>query len=165
MNLSKALLWALPLSLLSNLGAAALARKAELELLPSLRGPQANCPERLIAYETPRPYTEGGSATDGMIQLKEIATDIAISQSNEFSVTWSGKLKPEYADCVGTAGITVVDGEAFQGHSYIRVQLMGGEARAILDMTGMRDVNGYTRVIVDQTMREGNPRWAWGGSD
>lgn len=165
MNLSKALLWALPLSLLGNLGAAALASKTELTVLPSLRSAEATCPDQLVAYETLRPYTEGGSATDGMIQLKEIATDISISQMDDFTVIWSGTLKPEYADCEGTAGISILDGEAFQGHSYIRVQLSDGQARAILDMTGISDANGFTRVILDQTMREGNPRWTWGGTD
>ena len=164
MNLSKALLWALPLSLLSNLGSAALARKADLTVLPSVES-GVGCPEQLVAYETPQPSSPGGYATDGMIQLREIATDISVSQANDFMVTWVGTLNPEYADCEATAGITNLDGEAFQGHSYIRVQIGDGQAKAILDMTGVSDANGFTSVIIYQGMREGNPRWTWGGTD
>ena len=158
MNLSKALLWALPLSLSSNLGAAALARKADLLILPTPDSAAAGCPEMLVAYETPQPRSPGGYATNGMIQLKEIATDIRISQANDFTVTWTGTLKSEYASCEGTAAIETIDGEDFQGHSYIRVQLSDGEARAILDMTGVSDPNGFTSMILYQGMREGNPR-------
>ncbi|ESA36914.1 hypothetical protein N836_04965 [Leptolyngbya sp. Heron Island J] len=165
MNLSKALLWALPLSLLSSLGSVAFARKADLTILPALDSSVTGCPEKLVAYETPRPYSPGGYATDGMIQLAEIATDISVAQADDLSVVWVGTLKPEYADCEATAGISTLDGEDFQGHSYLRVQLSDGKARAILDMTGMSDPNGFTSVIIFQGMREGNPRWAWGGTD
>ena len=83
MSLNKALLWALPLSLLSNLGATAWAKKADLSVLPS-NDSLGNCPENVVAYETPQPYTQGGYATDGMIQLREIATDISVSQVDDF---------------------------------------------------------------------------------
>ncbi len=165
MNLSKALLWALPLSLLSSLGSVSLARQADLIILPTLDSSDTGCPKKLIAYETPRPPFSGGYATDGMIQLREIAMDISVSQATDFTVVWVGTLKPEYASCEATAGITTIDGENFQGHSYIRVQISDGKARAILDMTGVGDPNGFTSVILFQGMREGNPRWAWGGTD
>ena len=118
-----------------------------------------------MAYETPQPYSQGGYATDGMIQLREIATDISVSQADDFSVIWTGTLKPEYANCEGTAGIVTIDSEDFQGHSYICVQLSDGEAKAILDMTGVSEANGVTSVIIFQGMHEGNPRWTWGGTD
>lgn len=165
MNLSKALLWVLPLSLLSSLGSVALARKADLIILPTLDSSDTGCPDKLVAYETPYPPSPGGYATDGMIQLKEISTDISVSYADDFTVVWVGTLKPEYAGCKATAGISTVDGEDFQGHSYIRVQLSDGKAKAILDMTGVSDPNGFTSVILFQGMREGNPRWAWGGTD
>ncbi|NER81309.1 MAG: hypothetical protein F6K42_17430 [Leptolyngbya sp. SIO1D8] len=164
MNFYKAVLWALPLSLLSNLGTVALARKADLQVFPS-NGPVANCPQALVAYETPQPYSPGGYATDGMIQLSEIATDISISQVDDFSVTWIGTLKPEYFDCQATAGIISFDGEAYQGHSYIRAQFADGQVKVILDMTGVRDANDFTTEIIYQGMRDGNPRWTWGGTD
>ena len=164
MNVSKACLWALPLSLLANLGAAALATTIELNVLP-LNGPESNCPEKLNAYETARPRSPGGYATDGMIQLAAIATDISATQKDDFSATWTGTLKPEYSNCKASAGMSVIDGEAHQGHSYLRVQLVGGRATVILDMTGMRDANNFTAILLEQTLRDGNPRWAWGGTD
>lgn len=165
MNLRNALLWAIPLSLVSSLGSSALARKADLTVLPSSEAPDGGCPENLVVYETPRPYTPGGYATDGMIQLREIATDIQVSQADQFSVTWTGTLKPEYASCEATAGFTLFDGEAYEGSSYVRVQISDGTARAILDMTGIPDANGFTSVILFNGMRDGNPRWTWGGTD
>ena len=163
-NLSKALVWALPLSLLSNLGAVAFARKADLTVLP-IDGISRGCPQSLTAYETPRPYRPGGSTTDGMVHLSAIATDITLSQVDDFSTVWTGTLKPEYATCKGTAGIAILDGQPYEGNSYIRVQMVGGQARVILDMTGMRDANGFTTQILERSIRDGNPRWAWGGTD
>lgn len=161
------LLWSLPLSLLSNLGAAALAETINLRVLPLSGRPttQGGCPERLIAYQTRQPYREGGYATDGMIRLSDIATDIIVSQSDVFSTTWMGKLKPEYQNCQASGGLNSIDGVAYQGHSYLRVQMIDGQVKAILDMTGMRDANGYTTVITNRGMRDGNPRWTWGGTD
>ncbi len=162
-------LWALPLSFLGSLGAAALATTIELQVLPLLRpssgGQSAGCPSSLIAYETAQPYAPGGYSTQGMIQLRAIATNISVTQRNDFSATWTGTLKPEYRNCKASAGIVKVDGEDFTGHSYLRLQLLEGQVRVILDMTGMRDANNYTTVIIDQTMRDGNPRWTWGGTD
>ena len=164
MNVSKALLWALPLSLLSSLGQVAFARTIQLRMLP-LNGPGVGCPETLTAYETTRPPSPGGYATDGMIQLSAIATNISATQLDDFSATWTGTLKPEYRNCKASAGMTNVDGEAYPGHSYIRTQLNGGQVKVILDMTGMRDANGFTSALIEQTMRDGNPRWTWGGTD
>ena len=165
MNVRKAFLWALPLSLLSSLGASAFAKTIEMRVLPLLDGPTTGCPESLTAYETLRPPSPGGYATDGMIQLSAIATDIAVAQRDPFSATWTGTLKPEYRNCQASAGMSVVDGETFAGHAYIRTQMINGDVTVILDMTGMRDANNYTATIINQTMRDGNPRWAWGGTD
>ncbi|HEY9736817.1 MAG TPA: hypothetical protein V6D06_11060 [Trichocoleus sp.] len=163
-TLGTALLWSVPLSLLSSLGAAALASTLELDLLPTLES-AGNCPETLTAHETPRPFVEGGFSTDGMIKLREIATGIRVLQSDLFSTTWVGTLKPEYRNCQASAIISTEDGEAWQRHSYLRVQLANGQARATLDMTGIRDANGFTTSILFGGMRDGNPRWTWGGSD
>lgn len=165
MNVRKAFLWALPLSLLSSLGATAFARTIQMTVLPLLDGPTAGCPESLTAYETPRPQTPGGFATDGMIQLRAVASNIAVAQKTPFTVTWTGKLKPEYRNCQASAGMSVVDGQNYSGHSYIRTQFINGDVTVILDMTGMRDANGNTDAILSQTLRDGNPRWAWGGTD
>lgn len=163
-KLGTALLWSLPLSLLSSLGAAALATTLELNLLPA-NGPEGNCPESLIAHETPQPFFEGGFATDGMIKLREIATNIRVLQSDLFSTTWVGTLKPEYRNCQASAIINTLDGEAWQRHSYLRVQLVNGQARVTLDMTGVGDANGFTSAITFKGIRDGNPRWTWAGTD
>ena len=56
-----------------------LALPLELNVLPALDS-TGQCPQQLVAYETLRPYSEGGEyARDGMIQLSEIATGIALT--------------------------------------------------------------------------------------
>ncbi|WP_052050086.1 hypothetical protein [Leptolyngbya sp. KIOST-1] len=160
-----ALLGSLPLGLWGSLGSAALANTIQLSVLPLLDAPTANCPTRLIAHETALPYTEGGYATNGMIKLRDIATNIQLSQTDRFSATWVGTLRPEYRNCQASGAMLTIDGEDFEGHSYIRVQLANGQVRAILDMTGMGDPNGFTTVITFRGLREGNPRWTWGGTD
>jgi hypothetical protein len=163
-NMGWSLLWSLPLSLLLNLGATAFATTIRLNLLP-LNGVEGRCPERLIAYQTPEPYFEGGYTINGTINLSEIATNITNSQSDAFSTTWVGTLKPEYQNCRASGGMSSLDEEVYQGHSYLRVQLVDGQVKVILDMTGMRDANGFTTVITYKGMRDGNPRWTWGGTD
>lgn len=163
-NVFWSLLWSLPLSLLSSLGAFAATINLSVLPLSSSRAAQ-RCPEKLIAYQTPQPYREGGYATDGMIQLSEIATDITVSQSDIFSTTWTGKLKPEYQNCQASGGMISIDGAAYRGHSYLRVQMIDGQIKVILDMTGMTDANGSTTVVTYRGVRDGNPRWTWGGTD
>ncbi len=167
MSLTRVLSWALPLSLLSllsHLGAAAYARTIELKVSPLLREPTTGCPQKVIAYETPQP-SQGGFTTQGMIQLSAIATNIRTSTLDDFTATWVGTLKPQYRNCQASAGMFITDGQAYTGHSYIRLQMVEGQVRAILDMTGMRDPNNYTDVIINHTLRDGNPRWTWGGTD
>ena len=164
MNIGKALLWALPVSIVSSLSHPALAVRMEMRVLP-LNGPGTGCPEALTAFETAQNRQEGGYATDGMVQLSVIANNISATQLTDFTAVWTGTLKPEYRNCTATAGIYSKDGETFWGHSHLRVQLADGQAKVILDMTGVRDTNGFTSTIIEQTMRDGNPRWTWGGTD
>ncbi|PSN18568.1 hypothetical protein C7271_11845 [filamentous cyanobacterium CCP5] len=164
MNIGRSLLWALPLSLLSGVGAAALATTIELDVLP-INGPEAICPARLIAHETLRPPFEGGFAQDGMIKLRDIATNIRVLESDTFSTTWVGTLKPEFRSCEGTAIINSIDDGAYEGHSYLQVQLVDGQVTATLDMTGIPDANGFTSTLIFGGLRDGNPRWTWGGTD
>jgi hypothetical protein len=164
MNVQRSLLLALPLSVVSSLGIAALATTIELSILPTLDS-EGTCPERLIAHETLRPYFEGGYSRDGMIKLRDIATDIAIARSDPFSTTWVGTLQPEYRNCEGSAIINSIDDEPYEGHSYLQVQLTDGQVEATLDMTGIPDPNGFTSTLLLGGMREGNPRWTWGGTD
>jgi hypothetical protein len=154
----------LPLSLLSGLGMAAFATTLELNVLSAVES-LGECPAMLIAHETLRPYFEGGYARDGMIKLLDIATDIQVTQSTPFSTTWVGTLKPEYRDCQGSAIINTIDAVPFEGHSYLQVQLLAGQATVVLDMTGIPDINGFTSTLLDGAMGDGNPRWTWGGTD
>lgn len=164
MNIWRSLWGALPLSLLSSLGLSALATTIELNVLPTLDS-EGTCPELLIAHETPRPYFEGGYSRDGMIKLRDIATNIAVARSDPFSTTWVGTLKPEYQDCEGSAIINSIDQAPYEGHSYLQVQLAEGQVEATLDMTGIPDPNGFTSTLLYGGMRDGNPRWTWGGTD
>jgi len=164
MQIQRSLFWALPVSLITSLGAAAGATTIELDVLPTLDSP-GTCPEQLIAHETPRPYVEGGYSRDGMIKLRDIATDVRVAASDLFSTTWVATLKPEFRDCEGTAVINRIDDEPYEGHSYLQVQLAAGEVTAILDMTGIPDANGFTSSLLFGGLRQGNPRWTWGGSD
>ena len=164
MTLSRSLLLTLPLSVVGSLGSAALATTIELNVLPTLDS-EGTCPELLIAHETPRPRFEGGYSRDGMIKLRDIATNISTARSDPFSTTWVGTLKPEYRDCEGSAIINRIDDVPYEGHSYIQVQLANGQVEATLDMTGIPDTNGFTSSLLFGGMREGNPRWTWGGTD
>lgn len=164
MNIPRSLLWVFPISWLGSLGSVALATTIKLNVLPTLES-EGTCPEMLIAHETPRPYFEGGYSRDGMIKLRDIATNIAIARSDPFSTTWVGRLKPEYRNCEGSAIINSIDDEPFEGHSYLQVQLAAGQVEATLDMTGIPDANGFTSTLLFGGMRDGNPRWTWGGSD
>lgn len=160
----RSLLWAGPMSLLTSLGSAALATTIELDVLPTLDLP-GTCPAQLIAHETPRPYTEGSYASDGMLKLREIATNVRVASSDAFSTTWVATLKPEFQNCEGSAIINRIDDETYTGHSYLRIQLADGAVTAVLDMTGLPDANGFTSTLIFGDLRDGNPRWTWGGSD
>lgn len=163
-HIGRSLLWAGPLSLLASAGSAALATTIELDVLPTLNLP-GDCPAQLIAHETPRPYTEGSYSRDGMIKLRDIATNVRVAGSDAFSTTWVATLKPEFRNCEGSAIINRIDDETYTGHSYLQVQLANGEVTAVLEMTGIPDVNGFTSTLMFGGLREGNPRWTWGGSD
>ncbi|NEQ44088.1 MAG: hypothetical protein F6K00_11250 [Leptolyngbya sp. SIOISBB] len=160
----RSLLWAGPMSLLTGFGSAALATTIELDVLPTLDLP-GNCPAQLIAHETLRPYTEGSYSRDGMIKLRDIATNVRVARSDVFSTTWVATLKPEFRNCEGSAIINRIDDETYEGHSYLQVQLADGEVTAVLDMTGIPDANGFTSTRMFGGLRDGNPRWTWGGSD
>jgi hypothetical protein len=147
---------------------AAIAGTIELRFSPLLSRttpPTMHCPDTLTVTETLQPYREGSYGIEGRADLTAIATDGAIASSDPFSVTWVGTLQPQYRDCQAAAGMVSIDGEAYQGHSYLRLRLTEGKAYLILDMTGLRDPNNYTTVIIDRGMDQGQPTWVWGGSD
>ncbi|WP_126388158.1 hypothetical protein [Pseudanabaena sp. ABRG5-3] len=123
------------------------------------------CPTEFSLTETPRPYYEGGYTIDGSASLGWFAKQFKIETSDRFSVTWAAKLQTKYHNCIATAKITTINGEAFRGHSYLRVRFMDGNVYLILDMTGMNDANSLTAVILKKDVKNGNPIWTWGGTD
>jgi hypothetical protein len=155
------------LGIWSLLGNGAMARTFEFKVRPLLTSSSnaSPCPDRVIAYETPKPYQEGGYSTDGMVNLSAIATNISLSKSDPFSATWVGTLKEGFKNCRAAAGIANVDSAPYPHHSYMRLQFLEGKVYFILDMTGLQDANGYTTQILEKTMRAANPRWNWGGTD
>ncbi|HEY9888194.1 MAG TPA: hypothetical protein V6D02_07315, partial [Candidatus Obscuribacterales bacterium] len=79
--------------------------------------------------------------------------------------TWVGVLKPEYRNCEASAIINRIDDEVYVGHSYLQVQLVAGQATVTFDITGIPDANGFTSTLLLGGLRDGNPRWTWGGTD
>jgi hypothetical protein len=82
-----------------------------------------------------------------------------------FSVTWVANLKPAYRKCVAAGGIVKYGNETYDSHSYLRIRFNGGKVFLILDMTGKRDVNGFTPAITKKSVNKGNPTWSWSGTD
>ncbi|MBE9009971.1 hypothetical protein IQ250_07095 [Pseudanabaenaceae cyanobacterium LEGE 13415] len=155
-------------SVLSILSAATVnAATIEMRVLPTNDGqnPGNLCPEKVTLTETSRPYREGGYTIDGSANLSAIAEKMTIANTDDFSAIWVGTLKPKYSKCKATAGIARIEGEAYQGHSYLRLRFVKGKVYLILDMTGKNDANDLTTVILERSVRNGNPTWTWGGTD
>jgi hypothetical protein len=165
MRLSSGVIGLVSVSLSSLMSLSAIA--STIEMKPRLAGDPAKirCPNRIIVTQTPQPYREGSFETDGTVKLQAIATRIAIAQVDPFSVTWVGILKAPYQTCKATAGMTIVDGQPFTDHSYLRLRFLNGKVYFILDMTGLADANEFTPVILKRDIFQGNPRWRWGGTD
>ncbi|BBD63653.1 hypothetical protein NIES2109_65280 (plasmid) [Nostoc sp. HK-01] len=155
------------LPLLSNLSAFAQNQSQKIELkVYSQNEQKQSCPEKVIVTEQTRPYQEGSFTTDGSVNLSAYASNISILTSNQFSVTWVGKLKPRYAKCLASAGMAKVDGEDYSGNlNYLRMHFVKGKVYFILDMAGGFDPNDYPLVVVNKSLKNGNPTWSWGGSD
>jgi hypothetical protein len=123
------------------------------------------CPTEFSLTQTPRPYYEGGYTIDGSASLGWFARPFQIDKSDDFSVTWVAKLQVKYHNCKATARVTQVNGERFEGHSYLRARFVNENVYLILDMTGMSDANRLTAVILKKDVKNGNPIWTWGGTD
>ncbi len=150
---------------LSLWGLPSQAETLSLTVYPLLDSPtNAKCPKSFTVQETGK-YHEGGYTRNGQANLSAIATNWQKQNSDPFSVTWVGTLKPEFQKCQAGAGISKVGNEAFNSHSYLRARLMSGKVFLILDMTGLRDANNYTSTIVKSGVTQGNPTWTWGGTD
>ncbi|MBO3461350.1 hypothetical protein G7B40_038715 [Aetokthonos hydrillicola Thurmond2011] len=83
------------LSLFPTLSAQA--QNIELKVYSENENKQS-CPSKVVATEVSQPYREGSFATDGSANLSAIATNLSITNSNNFSVTWVGTLKPIYGE-------------------------------------------------------------------
>jgi hypothetical protein len=139
----------------------------EIELkVYSQNDQKQSCPATIIVTEIPRPYQEGSFATDGSVNLSKYATNIAISANNSFSTTWVGTLKPKYAKCFASAGITKIGGEKYTGNiNHLRLHFVKGKIYFMLDLAGGYDANDYPLVVVKQGIKQGNPFWTWAGTD
>lgn len=153
-------------ALLACLPAAGRAASLELKVAPLLsRTPSGPCPETLTLSETLQPYREGSYGVNGRAPLQLIASGWRLASRDGFSATWVGQLRAPYQRCMASAGIVRADNAPMRDHSYLRLRFSGGQAQLILDMTGMRDPNNYTPVILSAGVSQGLPIWSWGGSD
>jgi hypothetical protein len=138
----------------------------ELKVAPLIsRTPSGPCPTTITLIETLQPYREGSYGVNGRAALSSVATGWRLVGRDGFSATWVGQLGAPYQRCTAAAGILRADTTPYRDHSYLRMRFSGGRAQLILDMTGMRDPNGYTPVILNAGVSQGQPVWSWGGSD
>lgn len=155
------------LPLLSNWRVQAQNQSQNIELkVYSENEQKQSCPDKVIVTEKPHFYQEGSFATDGSINLSTYASNISVQTSNSFSVTWVGTLKPRYAKCFASAGMTKVDGQTYSEHlNYLRMHFLKGKVYFILDLAGGSDPNNYPLVVLKNSFKNGNPTWTWGGTD
>jgi hypothetical protein len=144
--------------------APAQAAMLELGVFKAIDSADARCPERVVVTEESKPY-EGGYSVNGQAKLSGLAGSFAIGASDAFSVTWVATLKPEYQKCRATGRIVKYGNAGSDRHSHLRLRFTGGKVFLILDMTGMRDANGFTPAILKKSAPGGNPTWSWAGSD
>lgn len=153
------------LSLLSISIAQAQERSQNIEL-KVYSDNQQNCPNKVLVTEKPRPYQEGSFTTDGSVNLSAYASNILLQNKNSFSATWVGTLKPKYTKCLASAGITKVNGQKYSEQiNHLRMHFVKGKVYFILDLAGGSDPNGYPLFVLKNSVQNGNPIWAWGGSD
>jgi hypothetical protein len=154
------------ITLASTLSAHAQTKAQNIELkIYTENEDKKSCPDKFIVKEKAQPYREGGFATDGSANLSAIATNISITASNNYSVTWVGTLKPNYAKCLGSAGVTAVDGTKSEGNSHLRMHFVKGKVYLLLDLAGKPDANNYPLTVVKKGVKNGNATWTWAGSD
>ncbi|PAX59944.1 hypothetical protein CK510_04405 [Brunnivagina elsteri CCALA 953] len=125
-----------------------------------------DCPNKFSITEKAQPYREGGFAVDGTANLGLIATNISMTASNSFSATWTGTLKPKFAKCLASAGMTTVDGKKYEGNTnYLRIHFVKGKVYLMLDLAGASDPNNYPLIVLKKGAKNGNLTWTWGGTD
>ncbi len=136
-----------------------------LQVFKAIDAQTIRCPEKVMVNEQSQPYREGGYTIDGSASLTQLTDRLTVAAVDDFSVTWVGTLKPAYRQCKATARMVKNGNEAYADHSYLRLRFTGGKVYLILDMTGMRDANDFTTVILRKGVRNGNAFWSWGGTD
>jgi len=153
--------------LLSSLSTSAQNPSQNIELkVYSENEQKQSCPDKVSVTEKPRPYQEGSFTTDGSVNLSAYASNISVLTSNNFSVTWVGKLKPRYTKCSASAGMSKFDGQDYSGNiNYLRMHFVKAKVYFILDLAGGSDPNNYPLVVLKNSLKNGNPAWSWGGSD
>ncbi len=154
--------------LLATSGQVAQALPIELQVFRAIdtQEPSKRCPDTVTVMEQSQPYREGGYTIDGMARLGWLADNFKLATIDSFSVTWVGRLKPQYQQCKATAGVVKYgNDESTRGSSYLRMRFEKGQVFLILDMTGIQDANQLTPVIVRKAVEKGNPVWSWSGTD
>jgi hypothetical protein len=127
---------------------------------------KSNCPNQFTITEKAQPYREGGFATDGTANLSLIATNISMTARNSFSATWVGTLKPKFAKCLASAGITTIDSQRYEGNTnYLRMHFVKSKVYLMLDLAGGYDPNNYPLIVLKKGTKNGNATWTWGGTD
>ena len=125
-----------------------------------------SCPSNFTLNETTQPYREGSFGTDGKANFGAIATNISVLASNQFSVTWVGTLKPQFAKCIASAGITTFDGKpAEESLNHLKMHFLKGKVYLMLDLAGAADPNQLPLVVLKKGVNKGTATWSWGGSD
>ena len=128
--------------------------------------PGNNCPAKILVKEKAQPYREGGFATDGSVNLSGLATNISMISKDNFSTTWVGRLKPKYAKCLASAGMTTIDGDKYTDTlNYLRARFVKGKIYFSIDLSGGFDPNSYPLIVIKSGLTQGNPTWMRGGTD
>jgi hypothetical protein len=135
------------------------AEQVVLQVGQSIDAPESTCPKQVTLIEESKPY-EGGYKVNGRADLKSLVGPFSIANRDAFSVTWAARLKPQYSQCKATAGLS-----GDRGSSHLRMRFIDARVLLVLDMTGLKDANGFTPAILSQSVENGNPVWQWGGTD
>jgi len=129
-----------------------------LRLAPLLQRDGLNrpCPTGVTVSETLQPQREGSYGSDGEAPLATITSGWRLDRRDAFSASWTAQVVPAYASC--RAGAAIEGG-------YVQLRLWDGRARLTLEMTGLRDPNGYLPQITRAAVSGDRPVWSWAGSD
>ena len=117
---------------------------------------ERRCPTAAGVTETLQPQREGSYGTDGQADLGAIASGWRLDRRDAFSASWTARVLPAFASCRA--------GAASEG-GHVQLRLWDGSARLTLEMTVLRDPNGYMPQITRAAMAGDAPVWSWAGSD